>query len=273
MADALLAREPELDLALPDEPDERWLAEAAAARRRRPLVPALERRLADGADRLPATIPTLSMVAESYPDRLPALVERVDLDDPGIGALLAWLRDHGMMDRIRERVQREVARRAASDRAAGVAMWYAWRERGLDIVVPDDVLAAGLEGLDLGRPDVAALAAVLVARGESVDMQTAVAELAGTNRQLAEKAYEALVCAGLDVVLPAALEGNPLVKEGTRCPWCQAWTYVRAGHERRCPRRPSEDPASTGASAGMDEWSAARASEQEAPAPPAPLVR
>ena len=259
IADALLLREPELDVPLPAEPDERWLAEAAAARRRRPLVPPLEQLLAKGADRLPASITTLTMVAESFPGQLPTLVDRIDLEDPGIQALLAWVRDHGLSDRLHARIQQTVEARATDDRSAALATWFTWRERGVDVTLPAPVLDAGLEGLDLGRPDVAALAAALVARGDDVDMQAAIAELAGRNRQLAEKAYEALVCAGLDVVLPAALEGNPLVKQGTRCPWCQAWTFVRAGHERRCPRRPSED---AGIGTGVDEWSAARASEQ-----------
>jgi hypothetical protein len=46
------------------------------------------------------------------------------------------------------------------------------------------------------------------------------------------------------VHLPLALEGNPIVRDGTRCPACQAWTWVRPGHERRCPRLAGANVAS-----------------------------
>jgi hypothetical protein len=239
IASALLLREPDLEVPLPVEPDERWLGEAAAARQGGPLAPPVEALLAANAHRLPATIATLSLAFEHYPERLPELVSRIDLSSPSVGALMAWARDHGAGDRVVVRVRETVEEAAARSRAQGVATWYEWHERGVNVTLPTSLRAPDLDGLDVSRPDTAALAAVLIADGAPLDMQQVVSDLATRNRQLAEKAYEAFVCAGLDVSLPAALEGNPLVKEGTRCPYCQSWTYVRAGHERRCPRRPA----------------------------------
>lgn len=242
IASALLAREPDLEIPLPAEPDDRWLAEAAAARQEGPLAPSVDALLAANAHRLPATIATLQLAQEHYPERVPELVSRIDLDSPQIVALMAWSRDHGLGDRVTEQVRRSVDEAAARNRPEGVAQWHAWRERGVDVDLPEPLRAPTLDGLDVSRPDTAALAAALIADGAPLDMQHEVEQLAAGNRQLAEKAYEAYVCAGLDVTLPSALEANPLVKEGTRCPYCQSWTYVRAGHERRCPRRPAQAP-------------------------------
>jgi len=275
IASAWLHREPDVDLPLPDDPDDRWLAEAAEARREGPLAPPVERLLAENAGRLPATIATLSLAFDHYPDQAPGLVSRIDLDSPQIGALLAWARDHGLGDQVAGRVRATVEEAAGRSRAEGVAAWYSWRERGVDVPLPAALRSADLDGLDVSRPDTAALAAALIADGAPLDMQAVVADLAGRNRQLAEKAYEAYVCAGLAVTLPAGLANNPLVKEGTRCPWCQSWTYVRAGHERRCPRRPEGEPvaeapaepaapqpaASPEADAVTAAWDAAAAAE------------
>lgn len=239
VASALLLREPGLDLPLPTEPDGRWLAEAAQARTTGPLAPALDGLLAAHAARLPATVATLSLAHEHYPDQVDAIIDRIDLSGPEIGSLLAWARDHGQGPRVRARVDREIADAASRDRAEGLSRWWAWRQRGIDVALPDAVKGTSLEGLDLARPETAELAAALVGDGTELDPQAALEELASQNRQLAEKAYEAFVCAGLDVSLPAALEGNPIVKEGTRCPHCAAWTWVRPGHEKRCPRAAS----------------------------------
>ncbi len=259
IASAWLHREPDVDLPLPDDPDDRWLAEAAEARREGPLAPPVERLLAENAGRLPATIATLSLAFDHYPDQAPGLVARIDLDSPQIGALLAWARDHGLGDQVAGRVRATVEEAAGRSRAEGVAAWYSWRERGVDVPLPAALRSPDLDGLDVSRPDTAALAAALIADGAPLDMQAVVADLATRNRQLAEKAYEAYVCAGLPVTLPAGLANNPLVKEGTRCPWCQSWTYVRAGHERRCPRRPAGEPVA--------ETPAEPAAPQPAPTP------
>jgi len=292
IASAWLHREPDVDLPLPDDPDDRWLAEAAEARREGPLAPPVERLLAENAGRLPATIATLSLAFDHYPDQAPGLVSRIDLDSPQIGALLAWARDHGLGDQVAGRVRATVEEAAGRSRAEGAAAWYSWRQRGVDVPLPAALRSPDLDGLDVSRPDTAALAAALIADGAPLDMQAVVADLAGKNRQLAEKAYEAYVCAGLPVTLPAGLANNPLVKEGTRCPWCQSWTYVRAGHERRCPRRPEGEPvaeapaepaapqpaASPEADAVTAAWDAAAAAESSmaptngAPHPSAPAA-
>lgn len=236
IASALLAREPALEIPLPAHPSERWLAEAAAVREQGSLPEAMDRLLAAHADRLPATVATLQLALSSYPDRLPALLARVDLDAPDIGALLAWARDHGVAEPLHDRVSAIVHQAAALDRRQGLALWQQWRDRGLELDMPAALRAHSLEGLDLSRPETATLIAQLIAEGADIRPQTTLDSLAQQNRQLAEKAYEAFVCAGLDVHLPLALEGNPIVKDGTRCPYCQAWTWVRPGHERRCPR-------------------------------------
>lgn len=236
IAAALMAREPDLEIPLPDQPNDRWLAEAAAAKQEGSLPPAIDALLSANIDRLPATVATLSQVQEQYPDRVAALVDRVDLQSDHIGALLAWARDHGMADRIRTRIVAEIESAAGEGRAQGLAAWQIWRDRGVDVSLPESVRAPNLEGLDLSRPESADLIAQLIAGGADINPQREIETIAGQNRQLAEKAYESFVCAGLDVHLPMALEGNPIVRDGTRCPACQAWTWVRPGHERRCPR-------------------------------------
>ena len=237
IAAALLAREPGLDIPLPEAPNDRWLAEAAAVKQEGTLPPAMDALLSANVERLPATVSTLSQVQEQYPERLEGLVDRIDLKSENIGALLAWARDHGMAERVRSRIIAEVDQAAAAGRAEGLAAWQSWRDRGVDLQLPESLRAPTIEGLDLTRPESADLLAQLVAGGAPIDPQSELELLAGQNRQAAEKAYEAFVCAGLDVRLPMALEGNPIVRDGTRCPACQAWTWVRPGHERRCPRR------------------------------------
>lgn len=236
VASALLEREPDLVLALPDAPDDAWLREAVAARSLAPLVPSIEARLAANLHRLPATISTLSLAAEHFPEEVPALLDRVDLDAPEVGSILAWARDHGHAERMRDRVLARIEDAAREDRAAGLALWAAWRARGVDAPLPTALRAPTVEGLELDRPETASLVALLIAEGASLQPQELLDKLAAENRQRAEKAYEAFVCAGLPVQLPPGLTENPIVKEGTRCPACQAWTWVRPGHEQRCPR-------------------------------------
>ena len=245
IAAALMAREPDLDIPLPAEPNDRWLAEAAAAKQDGPLPPRIDELLSAHVERLPATVATLSQVQEQYPERLGTLVDRIDLDSENIGALLAWSRDHGMGDRLRSRILERIETAAAAGRAQGLSAWQEWRGRGVEVDLPEALRAPTIEGLDLSRPESAELIATLVGGGAQIDAQAELEQLAGNNRQAAEKAYEAFVCAGLDVHLPMALEGNPIVRDGTRCPACQAWTWVRPGHERRCPRRQEEAVAAS----------------------------
>jgi hypothetical protein len=239
VASALLAREPSIAVPLPSEPDASWLGEAATARHRAALAEPVEALLAANVHRLPATVETLRLATLHYPDRVEALVDRVDLDAPDVGAYLAWARDHGADERLRSRIRDQVS--AASVRAPsdGLALWYRWLNRGVELPLPSTVLGQPLDSYDLTRPETAELAARLRAEGHDLDLQRRLDELAGRNRQLAEKAYEAMVCAGLDVELPQTLLDNPIVKEGTRCPNCEAWTWVRPGHEQRCPRPPA----------------------------------
>lgn len=239
VASALLQREPEMTLPLPGTPDARWLAEAASAREEGPLAAPVEAILAAHVERLPATISTLTLVQAEYPEHVPALVDRVELDSPEIGSILAWTRDHGHGDRLRRRVAELVEHAATRDRAEGLALWDLWRQRGMELGLPEPLQAHSLDGLDRTRPETGTLIALLRANGADIDPQAELEELAGRNRQLAEKAYESFVCARLDVTLPAALEDNPIVRDGTRCPYCLAWTWVRPGHERRCPRQPA----------------------------------
>jgi hypothetical protein len=236
VAAALLEREPDLEVPLPAQPDERWLAEAATVRGKPGLPEALEQVLGRNVHRLPATVETLRLAIQHYPDRVPALLDRVDLEAPDMGAFLAWARDHDAADRLYGRIRHSVSATAARDRAKGLELWYRWSQRGVDVPLPEALQADSLDGLDLARPETAAFAARLRERGVQLDLQAELEAIAARNRQLAEKAYEAMVCAGLDVSLPAALEDNPIVKAGTRCPKCRAWTWVRPGHEERCPR-------------------------------------
>ena len=262
IAAALLIREPDLEIPLPAEPDDRWLAEAAAAKQEAPLPQAIDDLLSANIDRLPPTVATLSQVSEQYPERVSTLVDRIDLDAENIGALLAWSRDHGMADRLRARIEAQIDEAAAKGRAEGLAAWSTWRNRGVELALPETLRAPTIEGLDLARPESAEVIATLIGNGAAIDAQGELEQLAGKNRQLAEKAYEAFVCAGLDVHLPLALEGNPIVRDGTRCPACQAWTWVRPGHERRCPRQAENNVASSAAQAeDSGPSSAAQAAE------------
>lgn len=243
VASALLHREPDLEVPLPSTPSERWLSEAAVARQRGELAPPVEAVLAAHAGRLPPTVANLGLAHEHFSEHVPALVDRVALEAPDIAAVLAWARDHGQLPRLEQRVSRELAERSVEDRPAALAAWHAWRERGLDVALPPTLHREDISDLAPGRPETAALLALLVADGLPIDPQAQLDELATQNRQLAEKAYEAFVCAGLAVRLPLALEGNPIVRDGTRCEDCRAWTWVRPGHEQRCPQRAAEDSA------------------------------
>ncbi|HEX6255875.1 MAG TPA: hypothetical protein VFZ70_08680 [Euzebyales bacterium] len=237
VASAVLQRDPDMDLELPDEPDTLWLREAAAARTATgPLAPPVEQRLRDNAHRLPATIANLEFVREQLPHALDEVLADVDLNRPDIGAVLAWSRDHGVAAPVVDRIVGHVVAAIDDDHAAGLAAWWQWREAGVDIDLPDALRRAPIDTFDLTRPETAVLLAARANGGENIAADDRLASLVTNNRQLAEKAYEALVCAGIDVQLPAALEDNPMVRDGARCPACRAWTWVRPGHERRCPR-------------------------------------
>jgi hypothetical protein len=237
VASAVLQRDPDTDLELPDEPDDTWLREAAAARiTTGPLAPPVEQRLCDHAHRLPATITNLEFIREQLPHALDGVLADVDLDRPDIGAVLAWSRDHGVAAPLVDRIVGHIAAAVDSDPATGLAAWWQWREAGVDVDLPDGLTQASIDAFDLTRPETAALLASRANDGEDIAADERLVSLASSNRQLAEKAYEALVCAGVDVELPAALEDNPMVRDGARCPACRAWTWVRPGHERRCPR-------------------------------------
>ena len=236
VAAALLRREPDTALPLPETPDDGWLAEAVEARAEGELPEAIDRLVVANLDRLPAGIPTLSLVHRTYPDRVPALLERVPLDAPDFGAVLAWARDHGQDRPLRERIESDVREAVLRDRAEGLSRWRHWRDRGIDLELPEALTTGSLEGLDLGRPETAELVAHLVRGGAAIRPQELLDQAAASNRQVAEKAYEAFVCQGLDVTLPPGLLDSPIVKPETRCPACQAWTWVRPGHEQRCPR-------------------------------------
>lgn len=255
IASALLLREPDLEIELPQTPDGRWLSEAAAAADNGPLAPAVEKVFGAHLEQLPGTVATLSLARERFPDKVPSLIERAELDSPEVGALLAWARDHGQAERLQERIRERVDEQAAADLQQGLTAWWVWRERGVPLELPRRLRGAGLDAFDLTRPETAELAAILMADGAQVEPQGRLDDLAAQNRQLAEKAYEAFVCAGHDVHLPEALRDNQIVKEGTRCPWCEAWTWVRPGHERRCPRAAAGEPVvRSSASAPEDEW-------------------
>jgi hypothetical protein len=281
IATKLLEREPDLEIPLPATPDARWLDEAAAARRHGPLPPALDALLAANIDRLPATVATLGMAQDHYPERVVPLLNHVNLDGPEIGSVMAWARDHGHAERLHARISERVQEAAQGPRAEALAVWQAWRERGVEIPLPEALRVPNLEGLDLTKPESAILIAALQAEGADLQPQRALDDLAAQNRQLAEKAYEAFVCADLPVTLPAALRGNVMVKEGTRCPACEAWTWVRPGHERRCPRlaamppEPAAQPAAAPAEhTPADDWEAAAQSQpnpqaEASPSPPA----
>ena len=236
VASALLQRDPDVVLDLPDDPDEVWLREAAAGRAAGDLAPPIEERLRAHADRLPATIANLEFLREQLPAALPDVLAGIDLDRPDIGAVLAWARDHALAYTLLARIRAMIDAAAADDPPAGLAAWWRWREAGVDLPLPAAATQAAIDLFDLTRPETAALLAARRADGDDPDLRGRLEALASTNRQLAEKAYEALVCGGLDVALPASLEDNPMVRDGARCPACDAWTWVRPGHEQRCPR-------------------------------------
>lgn len=260
VAAALSGADPDAEIPLPAEPSAAWLAEAAAARQEGPLPSVIEERLGANVHRLPATISTLRLAATHYPDRIPHLLDAVDLDAPDAEAFLAWARDHGYTDRLVGRLRERLEVVAGRDREEALRLWHRWRERGVDLELPQPLLAEGLGELDLARPETAHLAKALLDRGEDVAVQQRIEELAARNRQLAEKAFEAATSAGIWVTLPAVLEANPIVRDGTRCPRCHAWTWVRPGHEQRCPW-PESEPTS---GPGDDfELAAAEATERQ----------
>ncbi|HUG86677.1 MAG TPA: hypothetical protein VMM13_19060 [Euzebya sp.] len=252
---AILRRIPDFDVEVPDEPSDRWLAEAAALKESAgEIPPAVDALLGAHADRLPATVATLSMAQEQYPDRVPALIDRVDLAARDIAAMMAWARDHGHGQQLTGRIAADIDAAVEQDRATGLAAWKRWQGRGVDLPMPQSLAAPTLEGLDLGRPESAELIKVLVDNGADIDPQQILDRLAGDNRMLGEKAFEAFVCAGFDQVhLPLALEGNPMVRPETRCPACQAWTWVRPGLEKRCPRTGCPLRAGQGTAAASPE--------------------
>ena len=236
VASALLQRDPSIALDLPDQPDDAWLREAAEARAQGPLAPAVEQVLRDNVERLPATITTLELVREQMPAALDSMLASVELSRPDIDAVLAWARDHGAAGPLLERIRAQVEGLAAQEPAAGLKAWWEWHEHGVDVDLPASLMSTPLDDLDLARPETAQLMAARAAAGDDPAAASRLEALASSNRQLAEKAYEAMVCARLDVTLPASLEHNPVVRDGTRCPACRAWTWVRPGHEARCPR-------------------------------------
>lgn len=246
VASALLQRDPTVVLDLPDEPDESWLREAAEARVDSTLAPEVEARLRAHAHRLPPTIGNLEFLREQLPAALHTVLAGIDLDRPDIDAVLAWARDHGVVGTLQDRIAAQIDVAVQADPAAGLAAWWSWRQHRVQVDLPAELLHAPVDAFDLTRPETAALLACHVARGADPDVAARLADLATTNRQLAEKAYEALVCGGLDVTLPAVLNDNPMVKDGTRCPACRAWTWVRPGHEARCPRLAARQTATAG---------------------------
>lgn len=243
VASALLQRDPDVVLALPDDPDERWLREAAHARAAAQLAPPIEARLRAHGHRLPPTITNLEFLREQLPDALDGALADVDLERPDIGAVLAWARDHGVDAPLQRQIATQIAAAADADPPTGLRTWWHWRTIGVDATLPPALLETPVDAFDLTRPETAALLSRRVARGDRPPVAQRLTALADSNRQLAEKAYEALVCGGLDVTLPTALDDNPMVRDGTRCPACRAWTWVRPGHERRCPRLAERDAA------------------------------
>ncbi len=261
---------------VPDDPSDRWLAEAAALKDAGVEIPeAVDAALGAHADRLPATVATLQMATDQYPEQVSALIDRVDLDAPDIGAIMAWAHDHGHGQQLTSRVGERVRAAAAADRATGLSEWTRWQRLGVEVPMPESLTVPTLEGLDLGRPESADLIKRMVDDGADLDPQQILDDVAASNRMLGEKAYEAFVCAGFDAIhLPLVLEGNPMVRPETRCQACQAWTWVRPGHEQRCPRpgepaargdfAPDEDPG-----AASDAAVAARAGPAQDPPPTA----
>jgi hypothetical protein len=245
VASALLLRDAAIDLPLPDVPDDAWVQEAADARAQAPLAPAIEELLRAHVHRLPATIASLELVREQMPAALESMLAGVDLTRPDIHAVLAWARDHDAAAPLYARIRDEIASAADTNPAAGLQAWWSWHDRGVPVELPPSLLDTPLDAFDLTRPETATLLAAHAAQGNDPDAAGRLDTLAKSNRQLAEKAYEALVCAGLDVTLPASLEQNPVVRDGTRCPACRAWTWVRPGHEARCPRLSSQAAAAS----------------------------
>jgi hypothetical protein len=243
VASALLKRDPSIELPLPEMPDDTWVQEAAAARAEAPLAPAIEDLLRAHVHRLPATIASLELVREQVPTALEPMLAGVDLGRPDIHAVLAWARDHDAAEPLYARIGAEIMSAVDTNPATGLQAWWSWHERRVPVELPSPLLDTPLDTFDLTRPETAALLAMHASQGHDPDAAGRLEALAGSNRQLAEKAYEALVCAGLDVTLPASLEQNPVVRDGTRCPACRAWTWVRPGHESRCPRLSSQTAA------------------------------
>ncbi|WP_336249668.1 hypothetical protein [Stomatohabitans albus] len=245
---ALWRKDPDWVIDLPEEPDQRWLSEAAALHAHSEPVPeAIEAILGQHLDSLPTTPSTLALAAQHHPDRVGVLLERIDPDAPDVVATVRWARDHG--HDVSAKLFAHLEAVAQDNRAKAAALWAEWTAGGIaPETLPDALLAPNLEGLDIGAPETWDLAAILVDRGVAIDAQAIVDGVAATNRQVAEKAYEAAVCAGFaEVHLPAGLASNPNIKADARCPKCAAWTWVRPKHETRCPRsaKTLDEPAAT----------------------------
>ncbi|MGY0406703.1 hypothetical protein, partial [Pseudoalteromonas sp. SYSU M81241] len=75
---ALWRKDPDWVIDLPEEPDQRWLSEAAALHAHSEPVPeAIEAILGQHLDSLPTTPSTLALAAQHHPDRVGVLLERI----------------------------------------------------------------------------------------------------------------------------------------------------------------------------------------------------
>lgn len=234
---ALWRKDPSWPIDLPDQPDQRWLSEAAALHNHADPVPeAIDNVLGQHLESLPTTPSTLGLAAHHHPDQVPVLLDRLDPEAEDLVATVRWARDHGYD--LTERLFAHLDQIAKESRAKAAAMWAHWRAGGVaPQQLPESLMVPTMDGLDLGAPESWDLAAILVKNGATIDAQAIVDQAASTNRQVGEKAYEAAVCAGFNEVhLPAGLASNPNIKPDARCPKCAAWTWVRPKHETRCPR-------------------------------------
>ena len=234
---AIWRKDPAWAIDLPENPDQRWLSEAAALHNHANPVPAaIDAILGQHLESLPTTPSTLGLAQQHHPDQVGALLERLDPEAEDIVATARWARDHG--HDLSDKLYAHLDQVATQDRARAAAIWAHWVSGGIaPATLPPALIAPTMDGLDLGAVESWDLAAILVAQGASIDAQAIVDTAANTNRQVGEKAYEAAVCAGFNEVhLPAGLASNPNIKADARCPKCAAWTWVRPKHEARCPR-------------------------------------
>lgn len=234
---ALWERDPGWPLELPEHPDTAWLAEAAQLQAKGEFVPdMIKALLASHLDGLPINPATLDIALATSPDQIPLLLTRIDMDAPDVVATLRWARDHGFDQH--EFIVAFLEACAQENRALAAHHWAKLKAGQIAPAdLPPTLLGTDLDGLDLGLPESWEIAKVLVDQGAALDVQALLDDIALNNRQIAEKAYEAAVCAGFDEVhLPAGLAANPNIKAEARCPKCAAWTWVRPRHEERCPR-------------------------------------